>query len=89
MKELHGEDLASHTASCTVVLRKDGCEALTGACIGGLLSREIMRIYDGGGFSADAVCGRLCARQCAHEMREGPSQSVCGGGLQTTVSGLG
>jgi RNA-directed DNA polymerase len=42
MKESYGEDLASHTdpESCTVV-RKDGCEALTGAWAGGLLSREI------------------------------------------------
>jgi hypothetical protein len=45
MKESHGEDLASHTdpESCTVV-RKGGCEALIGACAGGLLSREIIRI---------------------------------------------
>lgn len=42
MKESYGEDLASHTdpESCTVV-REDGCEALTGACAGELLSREI------------------------------------------------
>jgi hypothetical protein len=37
MKETHGEDLASHTdpESCTVA-RKDGREALTGACAGEL-----------------------------------------------------
>ncbi len=45
MKESHGEDLASHTdpESCTVA-RKGGCEALTGACAGKLLSREIIRV---------------------------------------------
>ena len=45
MKESYGEDLASHTdpESCTVA-RKGGCEALTGACAGGLLSREIIRV---------------------------------------------
>ena len=31
-------------------------------------------------------CG---ARQCAREMRVGPSQPVCGGRLQTTMSGIG
>ena len=30
--------------------------------------------------------GRLCARQCAREMRGGPSQPACGGRLQTTLS---
>ncbi len=51
MKESHGEDLASHTdpESCTVV-RKGGCEALTGVCAGELLSREIIQVR-----SADAV----------------------------------
>ena len=45
MQEAHGEDRASHTdpESCTVV-RKGGCEALTGACAGGLWSHEIIRI---------------------------------------------
>jgi hypothetical protein len=45
MKESYGEGLASHTdpESCTVA-REGGCEALTGACAGGLLSREIIRI---------------------------------------------
>ena len=45
MKEAHGEDRVSHTdpESCTVV-RKGGCEALTGACAGGLWSHEIIRI---------------------------------------------
>ena len=44
MKESYGEDLASHTdpESCAVV-REDGREALTGACAGELLSREIMK----------------------------------------------
>jgi hypothetical protein len=51
MKESYGEDLASHTdpESCTVA-REGGCEALTGACAGELLSREIMQIR-----GADAV----------------------------------
>jgi hypothetical protein len=56
MKESHGEDLASHTdpESCTVA-REGGREALTGACAGGLLSREIIRIQ---GADAVSVCGR-------------------------------
>jgi RNA-directed DNA polymerase len=56
MKESYGEDLASHTdpESCTVV-RKDGCEALTGACAGGLLSREIIRVR---GANAVSISGR-------------------------------
>jgi RNA-directed DNA polymerase len=56
MKESYGEDLASHTdpESCTVV-RKDGCEALTGACAGGLLSREIIRVR---GADVVSVSGR-------------------------------
>lgn len=43
MKEPYGEDLASHAdpESCTSG-RKGGCEALTGACVGELLSREII-----------------------------------------------
>ena len=51
MQESYGEDLASHTdpESCTVV-RKDNREALTGACAGGLLSREILIVR-----GADAV----------------------------------
>jgi hypothetical protein len=51
MKESYGEDLASHTdpKSCAVA-RKGGCEALTGACAGELLSREIKRVR-----GADAV----------------------------------
>ncbi len=54
MKESYGEDLASHTdpESCAVA-RKDGREALTGACAGGLLSREIKRVR-----GADAVSAR-------------------------------
>ena len=45
MKESHGEDLASHTdpRSCTVA-REGGCEVLAGACAGGQLSREIIRV---------------------------------------------
>src|SRR3954464_16026293 len=35
------------------------------------------------------LCGRSCARQCVFEMRVGPSEPVCGGRLQTTLSGLG
>ena len=51
MKESYGADRASHTdpESCTVA-RKDGREALTGACAGGLLSREMMMVR-----GADAV----------------------------------
>jgi hypothetical protein len=51
MEKSYGEDLASHTdpESCTVA-REGGCEALTGACAGEPLSREIIRIR-----SADAV----------------------------------
>jgi len=56
MKESHGEDLASHTdpESCTVA-REGGCEALTGACAGELLSREIIRIR---GADVVSVSGR-------------------------------
>ena len=56
MQESYGEDLASHTdpESCTVV-RKDGREALTGACAGGLLSREIIRVR---GADVVSVSGR-------------------------------
>ncbi len=56
MKESYGEDLASHTdpESCTVA-REGGCEALTGACAGGLLSREIIRIR---GADVVSVSGR-------------------------------
>ena len=43
MKESYGEDLASHAdlESCTVA-REGGREALTGACAGELLRREIL-----------------------------------------------
>ena len=56
MKESHGEDLASYTdpESCTVA-REGGCEALTGVCTGGLLSREIIRIR---GADVVSVSGR-------------------------------
>ena len=56
MKESHGEDLASHTdpESCTVA-REGGCEALTGVCAGGLLSREIIRVR---GADVVSVSGR-------------------------------
>ena len=56
MKESYGEDLASHTdpESCTVA-RKGGREALTGACAGELLSREIIRVR---GADAVSVSGR-------------------------------
>ena len=51
MKESYGEDLASHTdPESWALAREGGCEALTGACTGGLLSREIIRIR-----GADAV----------------------------------
>jgi hypothetical protein len=45
MQESYGEDQASHSdpASCTIA-RKDGREALTGACAGGLWSREIILV---------------------------------------------
>lgn len=57
MKKSYGEDLASHTdpESCAVA-RKDGREALTGACTGGLLSRGILRNR---GADAVPVSGRL------------------------------
>jgi hypothetical protein len=57
MKESYGEDLASHTdpESCAVA-RKGGREALTGACAGELLSREILRNR---GADAVPVSGRL------------------------------
>jgi hypothetical protein len=51
MKESYGEDRASHTdpESC-MVARKGGREALTGACAGELLSRDMMMVR-----GADAV----------------------------------
>jgi len=57
MQESYGEDLASHTdpESCTIV-RKGGREALTGACAGGLLSREIILVR---GADVVSVSGRL------------------------------
>jgi hypothetical protein len=56
MKESYGEDLASYTdpESC-MVARKDGREALTGACAGGLWSREILSVR---GADAVPVSGR-------------------------------
>jgi hypothetical protein len=56
MQESYGEDLASYTdpESCTVAC-KDGREALTGACAGGLLSREILRVR---GADAVSISGR-------------------------------
>ena len=56
MQESYGEDLASYTdpESCAVA-RKDGREALTGACAGGLLSREILRVR---GADAVSISGR-------------------------------
>ncbi len=56
MKESYGEDLASYTdpESCAVA-RKGGREALTGACAGGLLSREIIRVR---GVDVVSVSGR-------------------------------
>src|SRR4029434_8687301 len=56
MQESYGEDRASHTdpESCTIV-RKGGREALTGACAGGLLSREIILIR---GADVVSVSGR-------------------------------
>ena len=56
MQESYGEDLASHTdpESCTVA-RKDGRAALTGACAGGLLSREILLVR---GADAVSISGR-------------------------------
>ena len=56
MKESYGEDLASHTdPESYAVAREGGCEALTGACTGGLLSREIIRIR---GADVVSVSGR-------------------------------
>jgi hypothetical protein len=57
MEKSYGEDLASHTdpESCTVA-REGGCEALTGACAGGLLSRDIIRVR---GADVVSVSGRL------------------------------
>ena len=57
MKESYGEDLASHTdpESCAAV-RKDGREALTGACAGELWSREITMVR---GADALPAGGRL------------------------------
>ena len=56
MKESHGEDLASHTdPESWTLAREGGCEALTGACAGGLLSREIIRIR---GADVVSVSGR-------------------------------
>ena len=56
MKESYGEDLASHTdpESCTGA-RKGGREALTGACAGGLWSREIICVR---GADAVSISGR-------------------------------
>ena len=56
MKESYGEDRASHTdpESCAVA-RKDGREALAGACAGGLWSREILIVR---GADAVPVSGR-------------------------------
>jgi RNA-directed DNA polymerase len=60
MKESYGEDLASHSdpESCTVV-RKRGGEVLTGACQGGLLSREIILVR---GADVVSVSGRAAHR---------------------------
>jgi hypothetical protein len=56
MQESYGEDRASYTdpESCTAT-RKSGREALTGACAGGLLSREIIRVR---GADAVSISGR-------------------------------
>lgn len=60
MQESYGEDRANHTdpESCAVT-RKGDCEALTGACAGGLLSREIIRVR---GADAVSVSGRPYSR---------------------------
>ncbi len=60
MKESYGEDLASHPdpESCAVA-RKGGREALTGACAGGLWSREIILVR---GADAVPLSGRLHPR---------------------------
>jgi hypothetical protein len=57
MKKSYGKDRASHTdpESCTVA-REGGCEALTGVCAGGLLSREILLVR---GADVVSVGGRL------------------------------
>src|SRR5262245_17463673 len=57
MQESYGENLASHTdpESCAVA-REGAREALTGACAGGLLSREIILVR---GADVVSVRGRL------------------------------
>ena len=52
MKESYSEDLASHTVpESWTVARKGGCQALTRACAGGLLSREIIPVRGADGVS--------------------------------------
>ena len=41
------------------------------------------------GMTIDELPTATCARPCLFEMRVRPSQPVCGGRLQTTLSGLG
>jgi hypothetical protein len=56
MKESYGKDLASHTdPESFAVACKGGRDALTGACAGGLLSREITMAR---GADAVSVSGR-------------------------------
>ena len=73
MQESYGEDLASHTdpESCTIV-RKGGREALTGACAGEPLSREIIRVQ---GADAVSVCGRLYPMPRQGERSGDPARS--------------
>ena len=75
--------------------KSDGVGTPQGGVISPLLSNIYLHSFDTmfkeSGIKGTLVryAGRLCARQCVHEMRVGPSQPACGGRLQTTVSGCG
>ena len=77
MQESYGEDLASHTdpESCTVA-REGEREALTGACAGELLSREIKRVR---GADAVPVGGRphAVSREGERDRNLARSQNLC------------
>lgn len=63
MKESYGEDRASHTApESWTVARKGGCQALTRACAGGLLSREILPVRGADGVSVQRTMFRTQRR---------------------------
>ena len=67
MEEPYGEGLASHTVpeSC-VVSREAGCEALTGAHAGGVLSREMLGNQDANAVSLAEGNTGGCAIASAH-----------------------